>query len=131
MFGTAGSPSLRLADFGVTPSMADNGISSLFAMEGDQMSLEDKVIKYSITPVPFSSKLRFYPFNLRTQWRHAYILSTFTSAPTRLLTRGAALPSVSANPAKHHLIKLPNNISGNGAARPTAPLAELHHNRAQ
>ncbi|GMP72271.1 hypothetical protein CsSME_00030367 [Camellia sinensis var. sinensis] len=44
MFGTAGSPSLRLADSGVTSSMADNGISSLFAMEGDQMSLEDKVV---------------------------------------------------------------------------------------
>ncbi|KAL7202156.1 hypothetical protein ACSBR1_033767 [Camellia fascicularis] len=76
---------------------------------------------------------------------HTYILSAFTSAPTRLLTRGAALPSVSANPAKHHLIKPPDNISGNGAARrhhldltrpcyvmsPTAPLAELYHNRAQ
>ncbi|KAL7256094.1 hypothetical protein ACSBR1_010094 [Camellia fascicularis] len=76
---------------------------------------------------------------------HAYILSAFTSAPTRLLTRGAALPSVSANPTKHHLIKSPDNISGNGAARRhhlglirscyvtslAAPLAELHHNRAQ
>ena len=48
MFGTAGSPSLRLADSGVTPLMADNGISSLFAMEGDQMSLEDKVLSIKV-----------------------------------------------------------------------------------
>ncbi|XP_028082992.1 monooxygenase 1-like [Camellia sinensis] len=40
----ARSLSLRLTDSGVTPSMADNGISSLFAMEGDPMSLEDKVV---------------------------------------------------------------------------------------
>ncbi|GMP58124.1 hypothetical protein CsSME_00021910 [Camellia sinensis var. sinensis] len=43
MFRMVGSLSLRLADSGVTPSMADNGISSLFAMKGDQMSLKDKV----------------------------------------------------------------------------------------
>ena len=40
----AGCPSLRLPDSGVTPSMVDNGISSLFAMDGDQMSLKDKVL---------------------------------------------------------------------------------------
>ncbi|GMQ03743.1 hypothetical protein CsSME_00049423 [Camellia sinensis var. sinensis] len=81
MFGTAGSPSLRLANSGVTPSMVDNGISSLFAMEGDQMSLEDKVLsiklptgganytrsKYSAEPVLLSSKLLVYPTNLRAQ----------------------------------------------------------------
>ncbi|KAF5949475.1 hypothetical protein HYC85_011468 [Camellia sinensis] len=39
-----GCPSLLLPDFGVTPSTADSGISSLFAMDGDQMSLEDKVL---------------------------------------------------------------------------------------
>ncbi|KAL7161337.1 hypothetical protein ACSBR2_041901 [Camellia fascicularis] len=51
----------------------------------------------------------------------AYILSVFTSAPTRLLTRGAALPSVSANLANHHLIKPPDNISGNGDSPATSP----------
>ncbi|GMP85032.1 hypothetical protein CsSME_00038344 [Camellia sinensis var. sinensis] len=50
MFGTAGSPSLRLADSGVTPSMADNGVSSLFAMGGDQVSSEDKVLSAKIFP---------------------------------------------------------------------------------
>ena len=83
MFGTARRPSLRLADSGVTPSMADNGISSLFAMEGDQMSLEDKVLsiklltdganctgsKYSAEPVLLSTKLLVCPIDLRTQRR--------------------------------------------------------------
>ena len=55
--------------------MADNGNSSLFAMDGDQMNLEDKVLsvnfptdganctgsKYSGEPVFLSSKLRFCP----------------------------------------------------------------------
>ena len=39
-----GCPSLRLPDSGVTPSTADSGISSMFARDGDQMSLEDKVL---------------------------------------------------------------------------------------
>ena len=83
MFGTTGSLSLRLADSKVTPSMADNGISSLFAIEGDQMSLEDKVLsikfpiddanctgsKYSAVPVLLSSKLLICPIALRTQRR--------------------------------------------------------------
>ena len=55
--------------------MADNEISSLFAMNGDQMSLEDIVLsinsptdgancmgsKYSGKPALLSSKLRFCP----------------------------------------------------------------------
>ncbi|KAF5959471.1 hypothetical protein HYC85_000680 [Camellia sinensis] len=67
----AGCLSLRLPDSGVTLSMADNKISSLFAMDGDQMSLEDMVLsvkvpinganctrsKYSGKPVLISSKL--------------------------------------------------------------------------
>ncbi|GMP76302.1 hypothetical protein CsSME_00033042 [Camellia sinensis var. sinensis] len=67
MFEMAGSSSLHLADSGVTPSRADNGILSLFAMEGDQISLEDKVMRYSLLFVLLSSKLRVYPINLKTQ----------------------------------------------------------------
>ena len=57
--------------------MADNGNSSLFAMDGDQMNLEDKVLsvkiptdgancagsKYSGKPVLLSSKLRLCPIS--------------------------------------------------------------------
>ncbi|GMP97758.1 hypothetical protein CsSME_00045894 [Camellia sinensis var. sinensis] len=131
MFGTGGSPSLRLADSGVTPLMADNGISSLFAMEGNQMSFEDKVFyikfptdganctgsKYSAVLVLLSSKLCLYPIDLRTQRHHAYILSAHKSAPASLLTRGAAFSSVSTKSSAHHLTKPPDNISGNSTAR--------------
>ena len=57
--------------------MADNGNSSLFAMDGDQMNLEDKVLsvklptdganctgsKYSGKPVFLSSELRRCPIS--------------------------------------------------------------------
>lgn len=67
-----GGPSLLRVNSGVAPSMADNGNSSLFAMDGDQTSLEDKVFclsnfttdganctgsKYFGKPVFLSSKL--------------------------------------------------------------------------
>ena len=71
----AGGPSLLWVNSGVAPSMADNENSSLFARDGDQMNLEDKVLavklptdganctgsKYSGKPVFLSSKLRFCP----------------------------------------------------------------------
>ena len=71
----AGGPSLFRVNFGVAPSMADNGNSSLFAMDGDQLNLEDKVLsvklptdgascswsKYTGKPVFLSFELRFCP----------------------------------------------------------------------
>lgn len=44
MFGTVGSLSLRRTNSGVISSMTNNGTSLLFAMEGDPMSLEGKVV---------------------------------------------------------------------------------------
>ena len=67
--------SLHQVYSGVAPSMADNGNSSFFAMDGDQMSLEDKVLsvkfptdganctgsEYSGKPVFLSTELRQCP----------------------------------------------------------------------